>query len=77
MSRQSPWDCPFCGRMSREEPGTKFKRGCHRVDETRGGSGNWQVICWFCGARGPLSLGPKKALERWMHLADRDGAPKW
>jgi len=63
--------------MSAEEPTVKFQPSSHRIDEARGGSGNWQLVCWYCGARGRLPLSARKALGRWQHLADRDGAPAW
>lgn len=78
MSRQSPWDCPFCGRMSAETPDLRRQPHSHFV-ETAGNSnsGIFRVKCWYCGATGPLSAHPAEAIRRWQYVAEKDGAPKW
>lgn len=79
MSRQSPWDCPFCGRMSAEEPGLKRQPHSHLVDKV-GGTNRDPILavwCWHCGAHGPLASSVRVALERWRHRADQQGAPRW
>lgn len=82
MSRQSPWDCAFCGRMSAEEPALKRKSACHTIEAiappaTPQSPRVLAVRCWWCGARGPLAGSVAEAVERWQYSADRQGAPRW
>lgn len=77
----SPWDCPFCGRMSAEEPALRRARYSHTVltpvasAEPR--NCLFAVSCWHCGARGPLASSVRIAVKRWQHSANRNGAPRW
>lgn len=78
MSRLSPWDCPFCGRMSAEEPHLKRAPKTHYIEKSKGlHFPFYWVVCWFCRAHGPLSGSPREAVSRWTYSADRQGAPRW
>lgn len=68
------WGCPFCGRFSAEEPSLKRQPHSHYVETP---AKLFVMVCWFCGARGPLSGSVREAGERWKYRADSQGAPKW
>jgi hypothetical protein len=77
MKPLSPWDCPFCGRLSAAEPTLRIAPQTHQVVEDPTHSKLFAVRCWYCGARGPLGGSPRQAVERWRHLAARNGVPTW
>lgn len=66
--------CPFCGRVSAEEPSLRRRPHSHLID---GAKGAYFVRCWYCSARGPLSDEPGQALYRWDYDARMEGAPRW
>jgi transcription elongation factor Elf1 len=78
VSRQGPWDCPFCGRLSVSEPaaGPQAPQR-HSILSVADQGRIVAVRCWYCGARGPLGDTPKDAIEKWQHSADAKGAAKW
>lgn len=74
----SPWDCPFCGRASAEEPALKRAPHTHYVEKTNDLKyAIYWIICWFCAAHGPKSGSVAEAIERWRYRADVKGAPPW
>ncbi|HBT97265.1 MAG TPA: hypothetical protein DEB25_06365 [Desulfobulbaceae bacterium] len=53
-------DCPFCGDAS----GLKNRWAILEASDTSEGIA-WQVVCSFCGGRGPFGANEEAAILAW------------
>jgi hypothetical protein len=53
-------DCPFCG----DAIGERDRWATLTASDNEWGIG-WQVVCSFCGGRGPVAQGEKSAVFAW------------
>ena len=53
--------CPFCGKADKVHTTTEVRPMGGYLDEPN----QWAVRCEWCGATGPESATPKKAIAAW------------